>query len=65
MKVKIKEYFGKLPKYLTVGKVYDVVECIDYECGFLQITDDEQQSRLILIDRCSHLNGGSWEVVSE
>lgn len=60
MKVRIKSFNGELPSYLTVGKVYEVVDgCLPY----VDIIDDEGDCININIERSWHLNGGSWEVV--
>lgn len=62
MKIRIKTHNGELPSYLTVGKVYRVSgrnreELILYADNNLRIT--------INLNKCVHLNGGSWEVVDE
>lgn len=63
MKVKIKSFNGELPEYLTLGKVYDVVN----DCGnfgiYVDIVGDDGFLVFLDIDDCSHLNGGSWEIV--
>ena len=65
MKVKIKEYFGELPEYLTEGKVYEVVTPINY-FGLAQIyTDDNCLCDIQLLSESMRLNGGYWEIVSE
>ena len=64
MKIRIKTYNGELPSYLTVGKVYEVVE-VEY-LGFADlftIYDDEDVLRIVNKDNCDYLNGGSWEVM--
>ena len=64
MKVKIKSFNGELPSYLTEGKEYDV-DCFyednrRYPCIY---ADNNHHIVLQLGNKCSHLNGGSWEVV--
>ena len=62
MKIRIKTYNGELPSYLTVGKVYRVGGRSDKS---KIIYDNNNQRTFICIECCRHLNGGSWEVVSE
>ena len=64
MKVKIKEYFGELPSYLTLNKIYEV---FDYReaCDFGYILDDDGYEITFKRYESSHLNYGSWEIVSE
>lgn len=61
MKVKIKTYNGKLPSYLTVGKVYEVIT----NEGVGTIISDDGYEITLIMEGTSHLNGGSWEVVNE
>lgn len=62
MKIKIKSFNGELPSYLTVGRVYRVSGRGD---NVKVIYDDNNSRTFISLDCCRHLNGGSWEVVSE
>lgn len=63
MKVKIKSFNGELPSYLTVGKEYEV-DCFFEGNKLLPcILDDDNYLIVLIKNRCSHLNGGSWEVV--
>lgn len=59
MKIKIKNFNGELPDYLTVGKEY---ECF-VNFGDISFPDDIGVQIYIDMDICCHLNGGSWEVV--
>lgn len=61
MKIRIKS--GGCPSYLTLGKVYDV---IPENCNVMRIISDDGDVIAIFrtID-CSHLKGGSWEIVDE
>ena len=60
MKVKIKSFNCELPEYLTLGKVYDVI----HGCGiYVDIAGDDGFPVFLDINDCSHLNGGSWEVI--
>lgn len=61
MKVKIKTYNGSLVGYLSADKVYDVVE--EWCSDLVSIVNDDGYYSTILLSDCSHLNGGSWEVV--
>ena len=64
MKVKIKKFFGDLPSYLTLSKVYEV---FDYhkEMGTGYILDDEGYEITFKLYGSAHLNYGSWEIVNE
>ena len=64
MKIKIKNYNGELPDYLTAGKVYEVDDCSDL-AGYLFITDDMGYTRSITLKNCWYLNGGYWEVCND
>ena len=64
MKVKIKECFGDLPNYLTLGKVYKVTPSVGFE-DLYDLRDDVGDTLNIDLEDCVHLNNGSWEVVSE
>lgn len=61
MKIKIKNFNGELPDYLTAGKVYDVF--FNHEITMIKTDDDH--IAYIDINSCKYLNGGSWEVVDE
>lgn len=63
MKVKIKEYFGELPDYLTEDKLYEVGEILDVH--LFSVDDDNGDTMIIFTEDCGFLNGGSWEIVSE
>jgi hypothetical protein len=63
MKVKIKEYFGELPDYLTLEKTYEVEEVLDVHL-FL-VGDDNGDAMIVFTEDCGFLNGGSWEIVNE
>lgn len=66
MKIRIKTYNGELPSYLTVGKVYESTGLFDGdEESPYYILNDKREHILICIYDCDHLNGGSWEVVSD
>lgn len=60
MKIKIKNYYGELPEYLTLGKAYQFKKLKDY-CGL--ITVDNGDEYFTYLNGSAHLNGGSWEVV--
>lgn len=61
MKVKIKSYNGDLP-YLTPEKEYDV---IDVSGIFFIIRADKHGNIMCTFNDCDHLNGGSWEIITE
>lgn len=61
MKVKIKSYNGEL-SYLTHEKEYDVISTAD---RFLTLKADNGAEITCKFDKCYHLNGGSWEIVTE
>lgn len=63
MKVKIKEYFGELPCWLTVDRVYDAQSRSEHT--FILDSDDEGCCWTCLFHNCPNLNGGSWEIVNE
>ena len=63
MKIRIKTHNGELPSYLTVGKVYDVIDCFDNRMCTIQ--SDINSIIWASINCCTHLNGGSWEIVNE
>ena len=63
MKIKIKEYNGKLPDYLTLGEVYDFDKWSDDNDGSIQ--NDIGIGLYIFLDCCDFLNGGSWEIIEE
>lgn len=62
MKIRIKTYNGELPSYLTVGKVYEFIK-VGKHGGTIWHEDGSKD--YVILDCCDHLNGGSWEVVSE
>jgi len=62
MKVKIKTYNGELP-YLTPEKEYEVIERIGLK--FVIKADKYDINILCLLNGCYHLNGGSWEIITE
>lgn len=67
MKVKIKNYLGDFPQYLTIGKEYDFEvwgEWGNDESLAGGIQDDEGLGLLISIKNCDFLNGGDWELVN-
>lgn len=61
MKVKIKRHNGDLP-YLTTEKEYDV---IDVSGIFFIIRADVHGNIMCTFNDCHHLNGGSWEIITE
>ena len=63
MKIRIKEYNGELPDYLTLGEVYDFHKWSDDNDGSIQ--DDIGIGLYIFLDCCDFLNGGSWEIIEE
>lgn len=65
MKVKIKSCNGGLPEYLTMGRVYDVVDTNSFgkKCNYQYIKDDMNRLLVIAIENSNILNGGSWEIV--
>lgn len=60
MKVKIKSFNGELPDYFTEGEEYQAINEDKYS---MYVVDNNGDSAFCLFDDCSHLNGGSWEVV--
>lgn len=66
MRIRIKTYNGELPSYLTVGKAYEVV---GYYGIFPDknplILDDNKDQIAIVLNKSSHLNGGSWEMCDD
>jgi len=63
MKIQIKTYNDELPSYLTVGKVYLLDTINDLDSGDIYCGDGDRIT--IKINDCAHLNGGSWEVLSD
>lgn len=62
MKVKIKNFNGELPSCFR--EVVEYVVCsadIDLDGGW--VVGDDDEDHYILINGCSYLNGGSWEIV--
>lgn len=62
MKVKIKSFNGELPSCFSEGVEYDLNKPVDDLDGGWVFGDDGVD-HYILINGCSYLNGGSWEVV--
>ncbi len=62
MKVKIKNFNGELPSYLTQDKEY-MVDSISGTGRMFWAFSDDKQLDCFLFNECEHLNGGSWEVV--
>ncbi len=62
MKVKIKSFNGKLPSCFSEGVEYIVDSHVIHLYGGWVIGDDGKD-HFILINGCSYLNGGSWEIV--
>ena len=64
MKVRIKESFCKGELNFTLGKEYEVIgEIADDGCRGFDVFDDDGDKCYCLLGHCSHLNGGSWEIV--
>ena len=63
MKIRIKTYNGELPSYLTLDKLYDVVEILDEH--LLSVYDDNGENMIIFTEDCGFLNGGTWEVCDD
>jgi len=63
MKIRIKNHNGELPSYLTVGKVYTVVDKLS-DSVVSCISDDGFRFDACINGSSQRLNGGSWEVVS-
>ena len=61
MKVKIKSFNGELPSCFREGVEYVVDDTDDLDGGW--VFDDDGEEHYILINGCSYLNGGSWEIV--
>ena len=61
VKVKIKSYYGELPSCFSEGVEYVVDDTDDLDGGW--VFGDDGGDRYILINGCSYLNGGSWEIV--
>lgn len=61
MKVKIKSHNGELP-YLTPEKEYEVIESSG---DFFVISSDKHRNIICTFNDSAHLNGGSWEIVTE
>ena len=62
MKVRIKS--GECPNYLTADRVYKVSDS-GIEDYLFFIKCDKSETRLIYLEDCDHLKGGSWEIVDE
>ena len=65
MKIKIKSFNGDLPSYLTVEEVYEVDCFYENNQNYPCILADNNHHIVLEINKCGHLNGGSWEVVNE
>ena len=63
MKVRIKS--GECPSYLTMGKVYDVVEFDENTHEHGVFNDNNWHTWISINSDDIHLNGGSWEIVDE
>lgn len=61
MKVKIKTHNGEL-SYLTPEKEYEVIGSTS-DCFVIEA--DVPGTALCNMENCPHLNGGSWEIVTE
>lgn len=61
MKVKIKTHNGEL-SYLTPEKEYEVIGSTS-DCFVIKA--DKHGNALCNMENCPHLNGGSWEIVTE
>lgn len=61
MKIKIKNFNGELPSYLTMGKVYDAKPSEDKKGASL--TNDWGNEIYVNLEMSCHLDDGSWEVV--
>ena len=47
---------------ITKGKKYKVKDKID---NWIYIKDDANALLMVFENNCSHLNGGSWEIITE
>ena len=65
MKVKIKSFNGELPSCFSEGVEYDLNKPVVDALGGWVFGDDGENGEYhyILINGCSYLNGGSWEIV--
>ena len=61
MKVKIKSFNGELPSCFSEGVEYVVDNTAGFDGGW--VFGDDGRYHFILINDCSYLNGGSWEIV--
>lgn len=61
MKVKIKSFNGELPSCFSEGVDYVVDNTDDLDGGYAY--GDDGEYHYILMNECSYLNGGSWEIV--
>ena len=47
---------------ITKGKKYKVI----YQIGFFRVIKDNTKTKIhILENNCGHINGGSWEIITE
>ena len=64
MKIKNKTAGDENPRNLTRGKIYKAKSHPEIE-GVYIILGALGDNKYIRLSSCSHLNGGSWEVVNE
>ena len=62
MKVKIKSFNGELPSCFSEGVEYVVCSTV-IDLDGCWVFGDDGEEHYILINGCSYLNGGSWEIV--
>lgn len=60
MQIKIKNFNGVLPNYLTLNKVYTVY---DLYAGQGRICSDDNRFLKVSLEKSIVLNGGSWEII--
>ena len=63
MKIKIKNFTGDLPDYLTENAVYRVQQQCELSPQYIYDDTGSGTRVYFLMDDCPHLNGGSWERV--
>ena len=61
MKIKIKSFNGELPSCFSEGTEYVVDNTEDIYGGW--VYGDDGEEHYILINECSYLNGGSWDII--
>lgn len=68
----IKKLFGIKTTYaipsdngvdITKGKKYEVISFFDG--AFVNVKDNSKTKIFCLITNCKHINGGSWEIITE